>query len=368
MKLLPIKALTPSLNLITESSSFFRYAKERYPKYVTSGFYTENDKPAIFIYEINDSFTIRRGIVASTHVSDIANGHIIPHEKTLAAKEQHMIHLMLQRQAQIKPTLFAYQDDDKINDFIHKTCEKEDTFLDIFLEESAEVHRFWKLSKSKEIEWVVNSFKAINKVYVADGHHRCSTMARLYGEKDIQIGEGHDSSILSAYFSWSQLKIYDFNRVISLEDFMSSTEFVVRLSKYANLKPIKSAAKPSKKYRLNFYIDHQWYQMQWKKKTLNLFIQENTTIDYQVFNEIIIKKILGIEDVRSANCIEYVEGISGIDSIENKVDSGISSVGFCLYPVTKQELIALADQGIPLPPKSTAFVPRIKNGMIVQKL
>lgn len=368
MRVLPFKALYPQVNLISEAPSFFKFAKERYQEYVNGGFYIDDDKESLYIYQIDDGETIRVGIIGSADIKDIKENKILPHEKTLAAKEQEMVHLLLQRGAMIKPALIAYDDDQPLNEFVDKYIETKDPFLDIFLEDVAELHTFWRLKKKKEVQFVQKRMLEAHKGYIADGHHRCSTIAKLYENEAFQGSENKDHSILCAYFPFSQLDIYDFNRVIDLEDRMSSTEFFIKLSKYAKIKPLPKKRKSSKKFELTVFVNEKWYQLIWKNKVIKESSSKGIVLDSYIFNYVIMHIILEIEEIRDDVTTEYIEGTKGLDAIETATNSGDHKIGFSLFPVSKSELKVMAQKGIPMPPKSTAFVPRIKNGMLVQRL
>ena len=368
MRVLPFNALYPQTDLITDSDSFFKLAKERYQEYVSSGFYIEDNRESYYIYRIKSGGVENIGIIGSADINDIKENKILAHEKTLASKEQHMMHLLMQRQAMIKPTLIAYDDDDVINAFIAEFIAGNEPILDLRLEGSQELHTFWKVSKKKNVSLVKDRFREVHRGYIADGHHRCSTIAKLYQNDSIRIGEDQNNGILSAYFAFSQLRIYDFNRVISLVDRIGYSDFLIQLSKYAKLEPLKEPRKSKRKFEITFYVDQSWFKLTWKNKVIQKYSRNGIVLDYYIFNWVIMNKIIGIEDVTADDTTVYIEGTKGIEAVEKATDNGEYSIGFCLYPVTKSELKIMAQKGIPMPPKSTAFVPRIKNGMIVQKL
>lgn len=368
MRVHPFKALYPQVNLIAEAPSFFQLAKDRYQEYVNSGFYIDEDQACLYIYQIDDGEKVRVGIVGSADINDIKENKILAHEKTIAHKEQHMIHLLLQRGAMIKPALIAYDDDTRLNEFLEKFMEQQNSFLDIFLEDVAEIHTFWRISSKKDIQFVRKRMMEVHKGYIADGHHRCSTIANLYENESFQGGENKDQTILCAYFPFSQLDIFDFNRVINLKNRMSSTEFLVRLSKYAKLKLLSKPRKSAKKFELTFYVDHKWYTLTWKKKVIQKNSKKGIVLDSYIFNHVVMGDILGVEDIRNDETTIYIEGTRGLVAIENETDRDHKNIGFTVFPVSVSELKIMAEKGIPMPPKSTAFVPRIKNGMLVQRL
>lgn len=175
-------------------------------------------------------------------------------------------------------------------------------------------------------------------------------------------------AVLTVYFPFNQLKIYDYNRVIEVFQDMTPVEFIVSLSKYCNIKPLRSASKPKMKHEMTLYIQKQWYKLKWKKKILQNYSKADVILDADLLNRYVLFKICDILNVREDKRISYVDGISGTAAVSAEVNQNEYRVGFCLFPVSAKELKSTADSKKTLPPKSTWFEPRIKNGMIVKEL
>ncbi len=367
MRIQSFQALYPKMDLVTSPFSFFSTMKNQYPQYFKSGFFKRSSREALYVYQIRSRKAIHVGIIASTDIRDVDENKVLKHENTLAAKEQNMMHLMLERQAMIKPVLLAYDKVKEIDRFTDKVIKSRKPNLKLRFEEEGQWHSLWQIHDAEEIEKLTNWFdKKISHCYIADGHHRCSTTSKLLKTDQVEIKQNH-SSILSVYFPFDQLAIYDYNRVVDMFAYVSPFEFIIALSKYANIEKLAKASKPNEKFEMTMFAQGNWYKIRWKKKLLKKHEGDQVLLDASLFNEYILKNILGVEDVRSDERIKYVEGTLGTEGLKEKVLKKNENVGFCLFPVHKSELIDVANASEELPPKSTWFEPRIKNGLIIQE-
>ena len=238
----------------------------------------------------------------------------------------------------------------------------------IELSNPTESHSFWAVDKEEDINTIKRLFNEhISRAYIADGHHRASVTARLVKKKYLQ---DHDDDIhpglLCAFFPFSDLTIYDFNRVVQLPDYMSTTRFMALLSMYFDISPAVIPTKPVKKHQLTLYINQEWYILHWKESVIGLYNERPMVLDVDLFNDYVLKNILNISDIKSATDIKYVEGVSGLDGLMAAAKNP-ASAAFCLFAVTKEDLIKISDAGGVLPPKSTWFEPRMKNAMIIKE-
>jgi uncharacterized protein (DUF1015 family) len=369
MKILPFKAIYPNLNLITSADVFFGNVKNEYNTFVKSGFFKNDDTPSIFIYKIVSPHSSHLGIIACNDISDILENKILRHENTLAAKEQSMIALTLERKAMIKPVLLAYDKVEALSDFKEKIIKSREPFLDILFDENSEIHSVWKVTNPDEIKFIQNCFKEnIKRTYIADGHHRCFTTIHLHDNKELVDKKTGLNSILTVYFPFDELNIYDFNRIVTLPSNMSNLEFIVKLTKYLKVNKLHKAAKPSKKFEITLSIGREWYSLTWKKKVLKEYMKDLVVLDANILDEKVLNKVLGILDVKTDNRIKYLAGNTPLDEVYNMLDKNDNRIGFFLFPVLAEELKEVSRAGQTMPPKSTWFEPRIKNGVLVKEL
>lgn len=366
MNIFPFKATIPRLNRIEDKTGFFKSVKEVYPSLKALNFFTDENKLAFYVYQISNGKRSMTGLLCSNDLRDFELNAIKKHEQTLLKKELLMLRLLEERAAMIKPVLVAYKAKKSIEKLLSNIIKRKKPLYKIAFLEDGEVHKLWKVDDNKTIKKIKSLFdKKVKSSYIADGHHRSTTTKMIY-EGDTINSELNPPSILSAYFSFSQLKIYDYNRVVTLPPDVKLNVFLKKLSKHGAW--LKNPIKKNVKYQLQVCASGKWNTFSWNKNIVDQFKKEKgTLLDVHLFNAIIVQKILNIQDIRETDYIEYVEGTKGKKGIKKLINDSELKVGFKLCPVRQQDLISIADAEQFMPPKSTYFEPRIKNGVIVQK-
>jgi len=366
MKIAPFKASYPKVELITSPKSFFGNIKMNYREYKDNNMYKDLEEKAYFVYKISTKYATHLGLLSMTDVKDMHTKNILKHEKTLAAKEQRMMYLLLQRKALVKPVLLGFKSNAQINKQLEKVTQVK-PMLKVNFKGESEGHAIWHVSDKNTIENITALFSKVKRAYIGDGHHRSSTVKLLSETKELGEEAKKYKQLYTAYFPFKQLKICDYNRVVDICQIITIPEFIVELSKYFDISKMDSAGKPHKKHIITIYISGIWYKLKWKEKyTKNT--KGNVLLDSALINKYIFENILGIKDVRVDNCINYIGGtqpLQKIESVANKLSAGI---GICIYPVSVRELTSIADSGMTLPPKSTWFLPRLKSGLITNDL
>ena len=367
MEISAFQAVYPKTELVTSPESFFGSMKYQFKEFYNSGFFDKSDQEALYIYKIqnHDEGIEYIGILCFTDVHDLLQNKILKHEKTLAAKEQQMMRLILQREAHIKPVLLTYQDVPSLNQIVNEYISNQAFSFTLNFESTNEVHKIWRVSDGDQINNIKQLFsQKVNKSYIADGHHRCSTTEILYNSKELENAQQKFGKIFTIYFPLSQLIIWDFNRVVEVFNNTDIAKFLVSLSKYFNIRHLKTGRKPKSKFELTMHLSYGWFSLKWKKKILEKHAMEKVLLDCQLFNQYVLNKIIGVNNVREDSRISYFSGKEGTKVLEEQVRKYPNKVAFCIYPVLKEELIKKADALETLPPKSTFFEPRMKNGVI----
>ncbi|HPK08827.1 MAG TPA: DUF1015 family protein [Saprospiraceae bacterium] len=369
MKIVPFKAVYPNVNLVTSPDSFFGTVKEDYKTYLKSGFFKKDEDDSIFVYRITEHDKTHIGIVACNDIRDIQENRILRHENTLASKEQSMMQLMLDKNAMVKPVLLAYEEVPELTSFMKTVVQSKARFLDIYFEQTNEHHELWKVSDEESIAFVKQCFSNnVKKTYIADGHHRCYTTLHLYENKDYPRKHEDIKSILAIYFPFQQLSIYDFNRIASLPPKMSPVEFIVRLSKFFSIRKLNKLEKPRRKFEMTLCIRNEFFRIKWKKKVLNKYASDTVILDANMLNVEVFQNILDIQDVKTDSQVKYLAGNTDQEEVLNILSKNENRIGFFLFPISADELKKVADAGETLPPKSTWFEPRIKNGILVKEI
>jgi uncharacterized protein (DUF1015 family) len=280
------------------------------------------------------------------------------HEYTRPEKEQDRINHIKTTRAQTGNVFMAYRDIPAINHIISEWKEKEKPLYDFTADDGIR-HTVWAITDEKVIEFITRTFATqVAATYIADGHHRAASAAKLSKQLN-----GEDSLFfLTTIFPASELSILDYNRVVKDLNGMNSHEFIKALEKDFTVKPSQEAVKPSQAHEFGMYLDGQWYVLSarsgtWTEDPIGV-------LDVTVLSNNILDKLLGIKDQRTDKRIDFVGGIRGLHELEKRVNSGEMKVAFSLYPVTINQLFDIADSGNVMPPKSTWFEPKLRDGLL----
>lgn len=370
MKVRSFQAVYGDLSMIASPQSFYDTVKEEFLEYKKSDFFRKHEKDAFYVYEIQRPERSHLGIIACVDIQDFEKGKILKHEQTLAEKEQKMMNLMLQRRAMIKPVLLTYPRQEDLYDILKHTSQHQKPIHEVYFENSGERHRIWAISEEKTVKQIERIFSAqIPVSYIADGHHRCSTT--LYIHKSFKKKKRKELAfdrLLSVFFDFEELSILDYNRIVDAFEDISPVEFMARLSAFFDIQVLSVAAKPAQKHEITLCIGKEWYSLRWKQAVLDAEEKTPALLDADLLNKHVFQTILGVKDVRTDSRIDYVEGAKDLDYFQHKVQKKPSTAGFCLYPVALEEVCHIAEAGKSMPPKSTWFEPRIKNGMLIYEL
>lgn len=369
MHILPLQATFPDFGYITSPDSFFGRVKEDFREYRESGFFHKSPREGIYVYQIQTPQRNFSGIIACLDIEDFKTGKLKKHENTLASKEQQQMHLLLHRNAMVKPVLATFPDSPRLTEIMNKYSAREPVFFSANFEKNNEKHLFWEVSNPQEISIIQSIFREeVPAAYIADGHHRATITHLLNQRKDEIKSKQAFDRLLCAFFPVSQLEVHDYNRIVQGLDEITPASFMARLSRIFKIKPLKSGRKPGRKHEIILFLQQEWFRLTWKPSTLKKFEMEGPLLDASLLDKLVMDAILGIEDVRTDDRISYIEGVAGLHGFKSKVLRNEHNIGFLLYPVFTSDIIEISDRKETMPPKSTWFEPRMKNGLIVYEL
>lgn len=337
----------------------YEKAREIFDRMIKDGDFVTDDRDYYYIYELTMDGRSQTGIVALCSASDYENNIIKKHENTLAAKEQDRIRHIAALGAQTGPIFLAYRGQEKIDRIAGEY--KKGTPLYDFTSPDGIKHRCWIITGDEDIRDIHDAFEGINAVYIADGHHRCASAV-----KNCNMLPEDKRFFLSVLFPDSELKIFDYNRVVRDLNGLSESRFFDRLRKKYSVKKLGAdPVKPSKKGEITMYISGIWYSLIIKDE----FIVNDpvSSLDVSILQNEVLSPILNIEDPKTDQRISFVGGIRGLEELVRLVDSGKYEVAFAMYPTSIDELFAVADAGRLMPPKSTWFEPKLRSGLFINK-
>jgi uncharacterized protein (DUF1015 family) len=362
MHISPFQALYPNPHQLGEASDLFDTARESYPTLAQSGIFHSTLRPALFLYEIQTLQRTYRGLLAGVAIRDYLEGNIKKHEATMPEEEHKQMLLTLERDAAVKPILLIYPDAPRIDRWMESYMQKQAVFLEVAFAKETQIHRLWQVETEGDMEALQTLFLSdVPHAYIADGHHRMAAMGLIAQSENAAIRQRFQS-VYCAFFPSIEVDILEFNRVVEVPiDF-----HVQQLENLFEIKPLAAAAKPTKLHEMTLCTTQGWFQLNWKAKVLAEFADDPVVLDTLLLNEKVLKEMLGIADIRHDRRVEYVDAKKGLETIQHKVLEGATHIGFCLYPVAFDDLMTLVEANQTLPPKSTWFEPRMKNGLIVK--
>ena len=350
------------------SPEVYAKAKENLDNLIANGILIQDDKPMLYIYELTMEGRSQTGLVACTSIDEYINGIIKKHELTREDKEQDRIRHVDICNANTGPIFLAYRTVDKISEIINKI--KKNLPLYNFTAEDGIKHRAWVIDNEDDINNLVELFKDVPSLYIADGHHRNASAAKVGLKRRIEkpdyTGDEEFNYYLSVIFPSDQLKILDYNRVVRDLNGMSDEEFITKLSEKFDIKNVSGRAKPEKQYDFGMYLNKKWYMMTAKSS----IITEDAVkgLDVSILQDNVLIPLLGIGDIRTDKRIDFVGGIRGLGELEKRVDSGEMKVAFAMYPTSIEQLMTIADEDKIMPPKSTWFEPKLRSGLFIHSL
>jgi len=364
----------PEIDLPPETDIYdeavYQKGRENLDRFIKEGILIQDEKPMFYVYRQIMGNHSQIGLVAGASVEEYEKGLIKKHELTRADKEEDRVKHVNTLNAQTGPVFLTYKAKPEIDALINKIIEDEPEYD--FTADDGIRHTFWLVDKEEDIQKLQDLFKELDCLYVADGHHRSAAAMRVkqmrLAQNPNHTGEEEYNYFLTVIFPHDQMYIMDYNRVVKDLNGLSKEEFLKKVEEKFEVKKLGSTAeKPKKKHEFVIYLDGEWYQLKAKPGTFN----ENDPVeqlDVSILMKNLLVPILGIGDPRKDKRIDFVGGIRGLEELKRRVDSGDWKVAFGLYPTSIEDLMAIADAGKIMPPKSTWFEPKLRSGLVIHKL
>lgn len=341
------------------SHAVYQKAKENLQRFIQQNILVTEEKPCYYIYQLKMEGISQTGLVCVSSVQDYFDNVIRKHEFTRPEKEKDRIDHMRTIEAQTGNVFLAYRDVMEVNALINgwKTTQKP---VYTFLAGDAVLHTIWIIDRDIVINSITELFKTnVPFTYIADGHHRAASAAKV--SKQL-TGSEEAKYFLTTIFPASQLKIMDYNRLVKDLNGLSIEKLIARLQDdfFITLSP--EPVKPAQPHEFGMYLQGQWYILTSRKGTYGT--DPIGILDVTILSNNILDKILDIKDQRTDKRIDFVGGIRGLRELEKRVDSGEMKIAFSLFPVTIEQLLTIADSGGTMPPKSTWFEPKLRDGLL----
>lgn len=346
----------------------FALVRNRYLEFKEDRIFIQDESECYYVYRIVDrdgrSFS---GIIARASADDYEKDIIKKHEDTIEYREQVFKDYLKTVGFNAEPVLLTYPDNEIIANVI-VTAQKERAEFE-FTTTYRDTHYLWKLSDLEIIDVIRREFEAIQTIYIADGHHRSASSYLLSKDMKAHSDDGRGGESYNYFMSYlipeSDLRIYEFNRTVRDLNGLTKEEFLIQLDMMYRIENRGSGLyKPSKKHHFSMYLDGEFYSLYLRKSKYN-FNTSLDALDTQILYKTILEPILAITDLRNNTRIEYSHGKNDLVNIKSKVDKGEFAVGFGLVPLTVEEIKAIADDSLNMPPKSTYILPKLRSGVTI---
>jgi uncharacterized protein (DUF1015 family) len=339
----------------------YNKAKENLQAFLQRDIVFQEGKPCYYIYQLVMNGRKQTGLVCASSVQDYLTGVIKKHEFTRPEKELDRINHIKTTGAQTGNVFLAYKDIPKVNELIDK-----------WTTDKSPVYDFTADDQVRHTVWVVNDETVISRItrlfgdpsvstYIADGHHRAASAAKVRAALGAQATE-EASYFLTTLFPASELHIMDYNRVVRDLNGLGKTAFLEEVGKVFSVTPSQGAVSPSGLHEFGMYLQGQWYRLTAVPGSYGT--DPIGVLDVTILQERLLAPILGINDPRTDTRIDFIGGIRGLGELETRVNSGEMAVAFSLHPVTISQLFDIADSGAVMPPKSTWFEPKLRDGLL----
>lgn len=348
----------------------YRRAVDNFNAFQQNGWLVEDTKEHYYIYAQTMDGRTQYGFVVAANVDDYISGRIKKHELTRRDKEEDRMKHVRVNNANIEPVFFAFEDNAVLADILARETAKEPEYD--FVADDGFGHTFWVIDDDATIAAITDAFAAIDNLYIADGHHRTAAAALVGHEKALanpdHRGDEEYNYFLAVAFPASNLKIIDYNRLVKDLNGMSPAEFLEALER--NFVVIDKGTvpyRPDALHNFSLYLEGRWYSLTARSGTYD-DSDPIGVLDVTVSSDLILRDLLGITDLRSDKRVDFVGGIRGLDELKRRVDSGEMAAALALYPVSMEQLMAIADSGNIMPPKTTWFEPKLRSGLVIHKL
>ncbi len=354
------------------SKEVYQKAKSNLDRLIKEAPLEMEEKEFFYIYRLIMDGRAQTGIAAVFSVDDYDNNIILKHEKTRKEKEDDRTNHIINTGGQTGPVFLTYRGIDRINDLVAKTMKEKSPLYDVTAPDGVK-HTIWILDPEFN-DLLVKEIAIVKNLYIADGHHRAASAGRARKVKQesnlAHTGKEEYNYFLAVLFPAEQLKILPYNRVVFDLNGKSKNEFLAKVSEKFIVEKIQ-LKEPHDPRTWGLYIDGEWFMLKPGDSVLassSLSASVAGTLDVSILQDFLLNPILGIDDPRTNKRIDFVGGIRGTKELERLVDSGKAAVAFSLYPVSVNDLMKISDAGEIMPPKSTWFEPKLRDGFLIHMI
>ncbi len=352
----------------TYDAAVYAKARELLDQKIAQGIFLQEEAPCYYLYEQTWQGRTQTGIVACASIDDYSNGIIKKHENTVEAKEQDRIRHVDACSAQTGPIFLTYREDAELAQ--QKAAVKQSAPVCDFVSEGGVRNRVFLIDDAAAIQSIRTAFQRLSAIYIADGHHRAASAVKIglkrREEHPDYTGQEEFNYFLSVLFPEEELQILDYNRVVLDRNGKSRAEVLEQLRPNFNVIPCrKKVPQPAAKGEIGMYLDHDWFLLSAKNNVKSG--DPVAGLDVSILQRYVLRPIFGIANPRTDSRLSFVGGIRGAGELMEKADA-TDGIAFLMHPTSIRELLAVADAGRLMPPKSTWFEPKLLSGLFLHRI
>lgn len=340
-------------NHLSAEDEIAKKAKEELDNCITNNAIIKDNDTCFYLYRIKNNIHEQTGLVACASISEFNNGLIKPHEQTRIEKEGIIQKHILATEIQANPVMLAYESRKDINEYIEKIKFIIDPIND-FTDDAGFTHTVWKIDNPKLISDLIELYENIDTYYIADGHHRASATAHL---------DNNNDNLFSIIYAHDQLRTLEFNRVVNTLNGLTPKQLINELGKDFDISVEMDAFTPKSNLRFGMYLAGTWYSLGFKKPERLVGKNWVEKLNVSILQENVLSPILGIKNPKSDKNIDFINGGMGLKKLKKLVDEDKAKVAFTLSPISVNEIMRIANENLFMPPKSTWFEPKLRNGL-----
>lgn len=345
----------------------YEKAKENLLWYQQKGYMKVDEQPCFYIYRQKMGRHEQVGLVAASSVEEYRTGKIKKHELTRIDKENDRVNHIKYLAAQTGAVFLSYKKVPAIDGIIAGIMDKKRPAYDFTADDGIE-HALYVVDDIKDIKSIKDEFSKIDYTYIADGHHRSAAAMRTADmareNNPYHTGEEEYNYFLTVIFPDDMMQILDYNRAVKDMNGLTDEEFLQKVGEKFLVQKSAALKKPEKTHEFSMYLSGIWYSLTAKKGSFDAG-SPTGSLDVSILQDNLLQPVLRIGDPRTDERIQFIGGIRGMKELERLVDEGSAKVAFALYPTSMKELMAIADAGEIMPPKSTWFEPKLRDAMAV---
>lgn len=342
----------------------YKKIEENLANFIDNEVLVKEQLPTIYIYQVQQDGMLQTGIWALTHIDDYLKGKIKKHELTVERREKLLAEYLQQTELDANPVLITYHPIAKVDEIIDAYTSQK-PIMDFDFEDGTH-HKVWTINNQEDLGVIIDEFNSLPAVYIADGHHRIASMAKMAIQQRKISGKDEHANFnyfSSAYFNTKQVQVLAFNRLVKDLNGFTSEAFIEHVKQNFIVTQVDGPFKPTTMHQFGMYLNQQWYQLTAKPV---IYDEGNaiSVLDVTILQDYILNEILGIKDPRTDARITFEGGKTPLAELQKQVDHQNYAVAFTLFPTLVEQIIAVADVNGVMPPKSTWVEPKFLVGLL----